>query len=291
MVYLKALESKLLQISSEWDITLYRFLHGQKHSLNVAKNDIETELCFNAFVDGNGDLPLSKLKKVKPFKGLHYTNNFVLLIAAAKVDPNGEEVNVRNYLSDHGYKEQLIINTALGKSYRITSKLDTPIDTLANLIEENKHIKEEDIQNCLTCASDIYDYFIIEKGVARRVFQLNEEINLETYKSIVLMQKRALRRVEFAVYFFIVLIFLYLLYLVIPTAIGSVVDNWSILEPYAFLIEKIGTIILIIMGVVLTTLVKTIKDSIKRLILRIMYWILGVKHSEYQKLKDIIKLE
>jgi len=289
MVYLKDMESKLLQTSSERDISLYRFLHGQKHSLHVAQNDIESELCFNAFVDGSGDLPLAKLKKVKPFKGFHYTNNFVLLIAAAKVDADGEEDNIKNYLSSHGHKEQLVINSALGTSYRLATKLDTPIDILANLVEENKNINEEDIQNCLSCTSDIYDYFVLEKGVSRSIFQSNEEKNCKAYKSIFLLQKNALRRVELGAFVLLFLIFSYLIYLVVPTTVGLVVNNWDTLEPIAYIIDKAVIALLLFTGVVLATRVKAIKNRIGRFILHKVYWVLGVDHSEYQKLTDTIE--
>lgn len=291
MVYLKDLESKLLQTSSERDISLYRFLNGQKHLIHVAQNDIESELCFNAFVDGNGYLPLAKLKKVKPFKGFHYTNNFVLLIAAAKVDINGEEDNIKKYLSTHGHKEQLVINSALGTNYRISTKLGSFIDILANLIEENKNINEENIQKCLSSITDIYDLFVFEKAIARSIYQSNKEQNFNTYKSIVQVQKTALRRVELWAFVSLFLIFSYLTYLVVPTAVNLIINNWDTLEPIAYIIDKTVTVVLVITGGVLATRVKAIKNRIRVFILRKVYWVLGVDYSEYKKLYDIIELE
>ena len=291
MVYLKDLESRLLVTSSERDLSLYRFLNGRKHSIHVTPNDIESELCFNAFVDGNGDLPLEKLRKVKPFKGLHYTNNFVLLIAAAKVDVDGEKDNIKKYLSSHGHKEQLVINSALGTNYRKATKLDTPIDILANLIEENKNINEEDIQKCLSSIADIYDLFVLEKAIARSIFQSNEEQNINTYKSIVLVQKTALRRVELMVFVSLFLIFSYLIYLIVPTAVSSVVNNWDTLEPIAYIIDKAVMAVFLITGVVLATQVKYIKNKIKGFILSKVYRVFGVDYSEYLKLTNILELE
>lgn len=288
MVYLKDLESRLLSTSSERDLSLYRFLNGRKHSIHVAPNDIESELCFNAFVDGNGDLPLEKLRKVQPFKGFHYTNNFVLLIAAAKIDIHGEENNIINYLSSHGHKEQLVLNSALGTNYRIATKLDSSIDILASLIEENKNISEEDIQKSLSSITEIYDLFVLEKAIARNIFKSNEEQNFISYKSMVQMQKTALRRVELWVFASLFLIFSILIYLVAPTIVGLLVNNWEILEPIAYLIDKAVMLVFVITGVVLATQVKSLKNKIKWFVLRIVYRILGVDYSEYQKLTNIL---
>jgi len=291
MVYLKDMEDKLLQMSSQRDICLYRFLHGQKYSPHVAQNDIESELCFNAFVDGEGYLALAKLRKVKPFKGLHYTNNLVLLIAAAKVDASGEEESIRNYLSTRGYKEQLIINSALGTNYRVVTKLDTPIDILAKLIEENKNIEEKDIQKCLSCTSDIYDYFVLEKGIAKSILQSDEEKKLKAYKEVFLFQKNALRRIESGVFAFLLLIFLYLIYLVVPIVVGFMKYNWDTLEPIAYLVDKAIVIFVLITGVVLATRVKAFRKRIKRFVLHKVYWVLGIDYSEYQKLMETIESE
>jgi hypothetical protein len=167
--------------------------------------------------------------------------------------------------------------------------LDTPIDILANLVEENKNINEEDIQNCLSCTSDIYDYFVLEKGVSRSIIQSNEEKNFKAYKSIVLLQKNALRRVELGAFVLLFLIFSYLIYLVVPTTVGLVVNNWDTLEPIAYIIDKAVMALLLIAGVVLATRVKAIKNRIGRFILHKVYWVLGVDHSEYQKLSDTIE--
>lgn len=291
MVYLKDLESRLLSTSSERDLSLYRFLNGRRHSIHVASNDIESELCFNAFVEGNGDVALSKLRKVKPFKGFHYTSNFVLLIAAAKIDIVGEEQNIRSFLSNHGYKEQLVINSALGTNYRIASKMDREIDVLANLVEENKSINEEDIQKCLSTIGDIYDLFIVEKAIARSIFQSNEDKKLCYYKELLKVQKHALKRIELASFVSLFLVFSYLVYLVVPTLVGLVVKNWDTLEPIAYIIDKIGIVILLVTGVVLATKVKSIKKKMRVFVLSKVYRVLGVDYSEYKKLINIIELD
>lgn len=291
MVHLKDLESRLLCSSSERDLLLYRFLNGRKHSIRVTPNDIESELCFSAFIDGDGNLPLNKLRRFKPFKGLHYSNNFVLLIAAAKVDIDGEKDNLEKYLYSHGHKEQLVINSALGTSYRLATKFESPIDTLANLIETNKKINEEDIQKCLSSITDLYDLFILEKAIARSIFQTNEEKNINVYKSIFQVQKNALRRVELVAFVSLFLIFSYIIYLVVPTAVSLVINNWDTLEPIAYIIDKAVMLVFLITGVVLATQVKYIKNKIKMFILSKVYRVLGVDYSEYLKLTNILDLE
>jgi len=284
VVYLKDVEDRLISTSSERDLSLYRFLNGGKHSIPVAPNDIESEVCFNAFVDGNGEVPLAKLRKVKPFRGLHYTTNFVLLIAAAKIDADGEEENIKAYLSTHSYKEQVIINCALGTKYRISTKMDNPIEILAYCIEENKNINEVDIQKCLTSIGDLYDLFILEKAISRSILRANEEKNVYSYKSLVKIQKKALKRVEFVSFTTLFIIFSYIVYLVVPTIVGIMVRNWDTLEPIAYIIDKTVIAIILITGVVLATKVKSIKNLIKGFFLNIIYRLFGIDYPEYQKL-------
>ena len=288
MVYLKEVENRLISTSSERDLSLYSFLNGRKYSIRVAPNDIESELCINAFSDGNGEACLTKLRKVKPFKGLHYTNNFVLLIAAAKIDAAGEEEHIREYLSSHSHKEQVIINCALGTEYRIATKTEDPIAILAYRIEENENINEVDIQNCLSSISDLYDLFILEKAISMAIFQANEEKNVYSYRSLVDMQKKALGRVEFVFFILLFIIFSYIVYLTVPTIVGMVVKNWDTLEPLAYIIDKTVIVFFLITGVVLATKVKSIKRIIKGYFLNKIYRLLGIDYSKYQKLIEII---
>ncbi|MEW8029667.1 MAG: hypothetical protein AB2806_18245 [Candidatus Thiodiazotropha sp.] len=288
MVHLKDLESRLISTSSERDLTLFSFLNGRRHSIQVAPNDLESELCYDAFVEGDGDIALSKLRKIKPFKGLHYTNNFVLLIAAAKIDLNGEEDNIISYLSKHGYKEQLIINYALGTDYDIANQINGPIDSLANRIEKGQKINKTDIQQCLSLIDDLYDLFILEKGIIQSIFQENEEKNLPSYILLVDTQRKALKRIELVSFTLLFLAFSYVTYLIVPSIITNVVKHWDTLEPIAYIIDKTVIVILLITGVVVATKVKSIKKKLRDLILAIVYKLLGISYPDYQKLLNTI---
>jgi hypothetical protein len=291
VVYLDDLERKLLSTSSERDLSLYRFLNGRKHSIKVAPNDIESELCSNAFDKGDGQITLSKLRGVKPFKGFHYSNNLVLLIAAAKIDIVGEEQHIRGYLAGRGHKEQLVINTALDSNYRIAAETDRAIDNLAYMIQEGLTILEKDIQNCLSSINDLYDLFIVEKAIARSIFQSNEEKNFQSYSDLVDIQNRALKRIEIFSFLLLFLVSSYILYLVVPIGVSTVVENWDTLEPIAYMLDKAVMALILITGVVLATKVKSIKSRVRGLVLLVVYKLLGVDYSMYTNLKKTIELE
>ncbi|WP_444893721.1 hypothetical protein ACJJIE_04655 [Microbulbifer sp. TRSA001] len=310
MVYLNDLLNRLLNGASERDISLYRFLHGRKHSIRVAPNDIEAELCFKAFVEGEGEgeggdggdggdgggggdggAILLKLKKIKPFKGLHYSNNLVLLTAAALIDIAGEESNIKRFLSVRGYKEQLIINSALGSNYIESCNTFTPVDHLAYLIQENEFISEKEIQQCLTSVCDLYDLFVLERAIAKSILQSNEESNFQSYVDLVSAQNIALNRVEFASFLFLFLALCYLMYLTFPPIVSLVVESWDTLEPYAYLLDKTALGIVLITGVVIATKVDSIKSRFRKFVLKGIYKLLGVDYPSYVNLKKTLRIE
>jgi len=289
VVYLSELESKLVSSASERDLALYRYLNGRKHSIYVSPNDTESELCYNAFVESKSEDVLDRIRKVKPFKGLHYSNNFVLLVAATKIDPQGENGNLSEYLSSRGCKYQLIVNCALGSGYRVATKIETPIDGLANKIEGNARISEEDIQKCLSEIKDLYDLFVLEKAIAKSIFQEKESLNITTYESLFDLQEGALKRIEFMSFLLLFVLFAYFLYLIVPMLVKEVVEHWDTLEPLAYILDKAVIVVILLTGVVIATKIQLVKNKAGNFIAKIVYGMLGINYAKYQQLHSHVK--
>ena len=283
MVYLTDVENRLLSSASDRDLSLYRFMNGRKHTIHVPPNDIESELCRDAFVDDVNGTALIKLRKIKPFKGLHYSKNIVLLIAAAKIDLEGERENIESFLKIHAYKEQLIINSSLGTDFKISTIEKSNIDKLAAKIENNEIINEYDIQQCISTITDIYDFFIVNVGITKIILNTEKQDNLSSYKELSTINTKAFKRIEiFSLTIFYCLL-IYAAYLIAPRFITFVINNWDTLEPIAYLLDKFVLALLLILGVVLVTKVKSLKAKIKQVVFQMTFGLLGVNYANYQK--------
>lgn len=287
MVYLNEIRNGLIASSSERDVSLYEFLHGRKHSIRSAPSDIEGELCSKALVGENGREALEKLRKIKPFKGFHYSNNLVLLVSAAISDMDGEEDNVKNYLASHGHKDQLIINHALGKNYQIAKSTGVTIDILSRKIERNEVLVEADIKSGISSIVDLYDLYVVESAIAKSVLQSNEIAKIPSYKLLVTMQHKALQRLEKLSFVFLGLIALYGLYLVTPALTNKIVKHWDVLEPLTYILDKVILFVVLVSGVVFTSIVKSTKKYIKNVVLTVLYSILGLNYSRYKELDKL----
>lgn len=289
MVYLREIQREIIDSASDWDLALYRSLNGQKSTINAKSNDIESKLCIKAFVEGDdGVQTLEQLRKIKPFKGLHYSNNFVLLIAAATIDPDGEQDNIEKFLALHTYKEQLIINSALGKEFKITTKLSSPIECLAKIVENNEIISEHDIQSCLSSINDLYDLYILETAISRALLQSNEKVHLSTYKELNKICEKVFKRIDVFSFIAVLCVAIYATLSITPLIVSLVVENWDFLEPITYIVDKTITIILLFTGWALTNKIKIIKTKFRKFLLSFVYKLFGVNYLEYFDLVNII---
>ncbi len=154
MVHLKNLEATLLSQASDKELMLYRFLKGQKHSVRCKDNDLQTTICVKAFVSGGGKEELKSLKLIKPFKGLHYTNNLELLVAASLIEEECEIENLENYLQKRTAKEYFIINKALDRDFYCSKEATNQVEKLALKLLLDEEVNVEDIQNSFNFISD-----------------------------------------------------------------------------------------------------------------------------------------
>ncbi|MCC2606813.1 hypothetical protein [Planctobacterium marinum] len=289
MVHLKDLESSLLSKASDKELMLYRFLKGQKHTVKVKDNDLQTSVCVKAFMEGQGENDLRNLRKIKPFKGLHYTNNLELLVAASLIEAGSEEENIEKYLLKRTSKECFIINSALTKNFRVLTSPNSEIEKLANKLMLNERIELQDIQCCINEVSDLYEYYILEKGITKFNLDFSFENKQQEYETFYSFGIKAIKRIET---FFLVGFYLALFFVCIKIAPGiaqQIMSNWDTLEPLAYMMDKVVIFLLASTGFLLTNNIAKIKSVVRSIIRTLVFKLLGINVKQYEDIVERIK--
>lgn len=279
MVYLTDVRARILESASDRDRCLYSFLNGLDYSYEPSVSDLEDILVAKAMIGGSAHDELVRLRKMKPVKGFYYSNNLVLLIAASLIDKEGEISNLESYLSRHGFREQLIINIALGTKFRIAENANSPLDRLAKQIMEDEVIGEGSIRTCMSSVKDVYDLCVVEAAIAKALLQFESKYDVAGLKDRIDAQNSALNRVEFIYYFLIFCFVSFLVWYFVPPIIDGIVNDWDRLEPYAYVVDKLGALIILLGGIVVTIKINTIRRYVKLYSLRFLYWCLGTNYS------------
>ncbi len=264
MVYLRELQAGLYASASSREKLLYDYLKGQSSSLDPTRLKLEEKFCHDALFLKSGLEELSKIRAVKPFKGLHYTNNLTLLIAAALLDPDGEKHNLENYIKTCTASEQFIINTVLDKDDFFTSNISTPIDSLAIKLINQEFVEETDLLNCMDKIKNLFDYFVFESGVCRKAYQIESEKKINEYKAFVSFTSSAVARVKFSIKTILIIILLIVSYFIIPLITNLTVEYWDKLEPLVWLLNLGLSFVFLLMGVVLMEIVDKTKEKINQ---------------------------
>lgn len=291
MVYLKELESKLLSEASDKELMLYRFLKGQKHTLKQKDNDLQTSVCVNAFVTGQGQEELKNLRKIKPFKGLHYTNNLEMLVAASLIEIDSELANIETFLRKRSPKECFLINSALKKDFCIVKEPTNEIEKLACKLIRNEAVEIKNIQYSINVVSDLYDYFILETAITKFNLDLSFENKRQEYEEFYVFGNAAITRIEkvFLVAFYGVLLFGSIL--VAPIIAKPIMANWDMLEPIAYMTDKIVMFALAFTGFFLTRHIGSIRGFVNLIIKCLVLKLLGINNERYKKVVERIQSE
>ena len=277
MVYLTEVEASLLEQSSERDRALYSLLNGVKPDIEVFETDSDESRMWKTSFTNIGDLEvLNKLRAVRPFKGLHYSSNLVLLIAAARIDFSGEKENIQTYLASHSQKELIIINKALSQNFSEDAGEITHIDSLARKLCSNDLIEEEDISRCFSSIKDVYDLFIVKLGCAALCCQFSERENLPRYKTLVSLGNSVINRINLIIYVVLISILAATIYSITPL-VKSFIVNWDTWEPIVFIVE----IVIALSAVVVGVRVKVVKKWLNRIVLSSVYKLIGIDYKDY----------
>jgi hypothetical protein len=284
VVYLAGIENSFLEKASERDRALYQLLSGVSPDILMSDTDSqETKMWKMSFSNAGGLEELSKLREIKPFRGLHYSSNMVLLIAAARIDKNSEQNNISTYLGTHSYKDLLVINKALSENYNETCQSNTRIDSLAKKLIIQEKLSEDDIAACLSEIKDLYDIFIVKLACATINSRFEERENLPSYRKLVSLGEVVFSKINLVAYVFVFILFAFLVFLVTPL-ITSFIENWDKWEPIAFLAETAIFLIILFLG----WKVKTFKKWINTTVLSLVYKTLGISYRDYKNAHDKI---
>ncbi|MBO1271661.1 hypothetical protein J3L11_08405 [Shewanella sp. 4t3-1-2LB] len=288
MVYLEQLECSLLNQSSDRELALYRFLEGRVHSFVPKPNDLEDELCSKVFASEDAEIELTKLQRMKPFKGFHYSNNLITQIAAAIVSEEREKSNIASYLNSHSFRDLYVFNHALSKDFYLELKANNSIDRLAQKLLTKDKINKDDIGNCVTEINDLFDLFIVKQAIALSCLQYNQSENINTYKQLGIIQRKLTNRLNLFFSILGSLLFCWFLTLITPYIVTYATKNWNILEPLAYLLDKI----LLIVGFFgAFTFIKsdTAKKTFMRHFYSLCYRSLGINYNELTSLNNELK--
>ena len=285
MVHLEQLERSILNKSSDRELALYRFLEGKVHSFVPKPNDPEDELCSKAFASEDAAIELSKLQKIKPFKGFHYSNNLITQIAAAMVSEESESSNVASYLRAHSFRDLYVFNHALSKAFQFDLMANNSIDRLAQKLIGKDKINQEDIGNCITEIKDLFDLFIVKQAIALSYLQHNQSENLNTYKQLSVIHRQLISRINL---FFAILgglLFCWLLTFITPYIVTYATKNWDELEPLAYLLDK-ALLLISFLGFYKFINSDKAKTTAIRHFYSVCYRLLGVKYDELTSLNN-----
>lgn len=288
MVHLEQLERSLLNQSSDRELALYRFLEGRVHSFVAKHSDIEDKLCSKAFASKDATIELTKLQKMKPFKGFHYSNNLITQIAAAIVSKESESSNISNYLSSHSFRDLYVFNQALGKTFQFDLVANNSIDRLAQKLISKDKIHQEDIANCVIEIKDLFDLFIVKQAIALSCLQHNQSENLNTYKQLSIIQRKLTNRLNLIFTILGSLLFCWLLTFITPYIVTYATKNWDELEPLAYLLDKTLLFIGFLGAYKFINSDKAKKTAIRHFY-SVCYRPLGVKYDELTSLNNELK--
>jgi hypothetical protein len=284
MVYLNKLEAELLNKASDRELSLYRFLERRTHTFIAHENDKEGTLCSLSFGKSEGLQELHKLRSSKPVKGMHYSNNMTVLIAAANIDLENERDNIGRYIEGHSYRDLFIINKALNSNFSKSTSDTVGIDFIANKLLLDEGFGEEDIASSLTEVRDLYDFYILKLATVRLTQFKEKDLMLPYYQELLEMAEKFSKRIDVFSYISLFLIFIIAAYNAIPPFVIYVIENWDKLEPIAWLVGVLVAI-LAALGFVLSQKVKYVFVKLKELSLEVGYRAFGLNHI---KLKSLI---
>ena len=285
MVYLKQIEAELLNKASDRELALYRFLEGKTHTFIAHENDKEGALCSLSFGNHEGVIELQKLRNTKPIKGMHYSNNMTVLVAAANIDLENELENLEKYIGSHSYRDLFIINTALKSNFSTSIENVESIDQLAQKLLAKTDFSESDIAASLTNIHDLYDLFVVKSAIARVSLIIEGNLDIPRYEQLLKLTSRISHRISSLSYLVLSLVIIVVTYYTLPPIIFYIMNNWDKLEPIAWLLG-ISVAVLAALGLVLSEKIKLLFIGLKRLTLKVGYWCFGVCNREFISLLD-----
>jgi hypothetical protein len=288
MVYLEHLERTLLNKSSDRELSLYRFLEGKKHTFVAKQNDLEDALCSKALSGEHATNELAELKKIKPFKGFHYSNNLITLVAASLTSKETESVYITEYLHSHSCRDLYLIGKALNKTFELKPIPHNVVDEVAEKILNNEIINQDDIAKCITQITDLFDMFVVKQAISLSSLQYEKSIKIPLYEQLRVINLKITKRLDL---FFVLigsLIFCWLLTFITPYIVTYATKNWDILEPLAYLLDKVLLVIGFLGAYNFINSVKA-KDNVTKNFFSVCYLLLGVKYSELTNINKGLK--
>lgn len=284
MVYLTELQTELYATASQRERLLYDYLKGQTSSLDPTKLKPEEKFCHDSLFLNSGEEELAKIRAVKPFKGMHYSTNLTLLIAAALLDPYGEKENLENYIKNCTESERFIINSVIDNDFPFSGNIATPVDSLAIKLTSEELLNDSDLIKCIGNLKTLFDYFVFESGVCRKAYQIEKESKLPEYKAFTSLTLSAVARVKFFIKTVLLLALFIIGYYLIPQITSLTVEYWDTLEPLVWLVNIGISLLLVVTGVVLVEVFKKTKEKINQAIEKVTCFLLGFNYRDYLKL-------
>jgi hypothetical protein len=288
MVYLEQLERTLLNKSSDRELSLYRFLEDKKHTFIAKQNDLEDALCSKALNGECATNELSELKKIKPFKGFHYSNNLITLVAASLVSKETESVYISEFLNSHSYRDMYIIGKALDRTFELNPIPNNAIDDLAKKILSNEIVNQDDLAKCIAQVTDLLDLFVVKQAISLSFLQYEKTVNMPLYKQLRIINQKITKRLNL---FFAVtgsLVFCWFLTLITPYIVNYATTNWDQLEPLAYLLDKL-LLAIGFFGAFKFINSEKAKKGVTKYFFSICYLLLGIKYSELTNIEQVLK--
>ena len=283
-----SLESRAFSESSQKEKLFFLFLtKGKTNSISLGDSPSE-QLCHEAFIlNLNESETLKKLQRSKPLKNIHYSKNLIDLIAAAKIDPKNEKSHINEYLKDHGLKEAFLIHFALGveipEDVNIRSDLDRLIETL--FIKKSYDEAPELLSKTLPTATHIFDIIAL-KELYKIYLQVHPESkSIQDFDKLRVISKKVSHTLNG-------IIMLFLTSIVAFSAVEYInwyMENKKLHDEFQKVVIQIFSVIIIVamfLGLNIPDKVRFL-DFVRHKIFTFIYFLLGLKYSDVEKiLKD-----
>lgn len=290
---IKALEATLLSKASLKEKYFYYFLTGTPlpYPSEAELTEIQ-KICLSLFCTNGPKMApeISKLRKSKPIKGMHYANNLIELFAFALDDTEAEKSHIKEFCKDHSTRDFFVINDTFPDSCLQQPHAKNDVDQIAHYL--NKGAMPEDwkalFMGALKQAADLIDLFVLNKAYIlvlddHPIAHKFSEVNIlcdQFSNALTKMESRIRKQTAIAISTPI----LFVLFAVAYWAI----KYWDQAEPIVF-VGQVALFVLFILVLLFTGVMPNKIEFINQLRERIIDWRLRCLGIDRHEMKTHIK--
>lgn len=279
------------------EIFLYDFLNNTTSDIELLEGaSTMDKICYAAFFQNEMDLSIEieKVQKSCEIKGMHYTKNFIELVAMARHNFSFEKTNLLNYVSKCSLRENLIINELFDSiNFDCRKEKVDKIDLLVKNIfcyNNYENLGNYSIQ-AIESADELMDFHIIKKSFDK-AWSLHPNRELENdLKASILLHQRIKNRIFNQTEIASKAVILFTAIILISVIGYFLIKNWDKygLEPYTIAFQ-IGIVIFSIVSTILLrkkipTIKKSFDDYIKRKVSDRYFSQTGIIQSKMDKIQ------